>query len=210
MHLGSKTSHRDRLFSGQIASRLDRINACIKKRAATGHLRVEQPLLDLVFVRAHQGTGIAPGELVVAAGDVADDTLGHQLNRFDMMRLPVETVIHSEQNARFLCRSDHRFTFLTGDRHGLFHHDVFAGPGALDRKLGVHGIRQCDVDHIDSVVGSDFIDGVVGIDCVRGEAILRGPLFALRVRVAGHDAGQGDVFTRSDLRSNITGGMPPP
>ena len=100
----------------------------------------------------------------------------------------MQAVVHPQQHAGFLRGGNHRFALLAGDRHGLLHHDVLACLGTLDGILGVHRIWQCDMNHVDAIVFSDFFHRIVGVDRILREAMLSGPVFALRIRTPSYHA----------------------
>jgi len=89
----------------------------------------------------------------------------------------------------FLARGDHLPAFLGRDRHRLLAEDVDPGLCRADRVLGVHRVRQRDVDRV------DYAQAVVELVVVEGvlDAIPPRELTALRT-VAADDAdlaGQG-------------------
>jgi hypothetical protein len=44
---------------------------------------------------------------------------------------------------------DHLSTFLNRDRHRFFAQNMDASPGRSDRVVGVHGVRESNVDGVD-------------------------------------------------------------
>ncbi len=67
-----------------------------------------------------------------------------------------------QQHAGLLAGFDHpiRGGEVRGDR--LFHEDMLAGRGGLQRDRFVHLRGQADVDHVDVRIGEEFVDGLVG------------------------------------------------
>ena len=71
-----------------------------------------------------------------------------------------------------------------------------------DGVLGVHPIGQNDVDHIDLVVGRDFVVRAVVVDVSRIDAVLLFPTLRFLGR-AGDDAFQLGVFRLLQGRSDL-------
>ena len=61
----------------------------------------------------------------------------------------MEPVRDHQLDLRFATRGDHLSTFLNRDRHRFFAQNMDTGPGCSDRVVGVHGVRESNVDGVD-------------------------------------------------------------
>ncbi len=106
---------------------------------------------------------------------LANPALADEVDRTQVDLLEVQSVGNHELDAVVLAGGDHALTFVDGDGHGLLAQHVHAGAGGADRVLGVHRVRQRDVDRVDAL--ETLVELIVGVGAV--ELVAPGNLAAL-------------------------------
>ena len=79
---------------------------------------------------------------------LADAPASDQIDRLQVDLLEVQPIRNHQLDAILAAGVDHPLAFVGGDRHRLLAEHVNAGFGGTNRVLGVHRIRQRDVDGI--------------------------------------------------------------
>ena len=102
----------------------------------------------------------------------------------------VQPVCGHQENSRGIGGGNHGLGFGHGYRQRFFHHDVLARPCGANGIVGVHGIRQCDIDCIHRVAGQQRV--VIGIGHHFRDAVKGRQLVAF-FQIARHNCGNGGI-----------------
>ena len=102
----------------------------------------------------------------------ADRAVAHELDRLEIDVLEMEAVGDHEADVMLARRCQHAFALFDRHRHRFLAEHVDTRFGSADRELGVHGVRERDVD------GVDFVQAILELFIVEGQrhvvALLQG------------------------------------
>jgi hypothetical protein len=154
--------HRHRLFAGEVARRIERVNADVHQRAAARHVLPEPPLFRIADVEP----GVRqddPRRSELRVPRVGDERL--------VVRLVAHPVVDHQLAVRRLRRRDHPLAVRRRVGHRLLAEHVLAGLERADRVLRVHAVRQNNVDDVDGRVAGEALVVVVVVDVLRVDAV---------------------------------------
>ena len=130
-----------RLFAGEIAAGVERVDAHVEQRAAAGQF--------LVRAATRSGRDVE-AEGALDGLHLAERAVANQLDGAQVGGLVVAAVGDHQLHVGGLAGGDHGFGIGDGGRHGLFAEHVLAGLGGANGVLGVHGVGQRHVDGVDA------------------------------------------------------------
>ena len=92
----------------------------------------------------------------------ADAAPSQMVQHGQRSRLVVQPIGRHQEDARLSRGLDHRRTFRLGRGQRFLDQDMLARARRPDRIVGMHGVRQRDVDCIDRAVGQQSVIGLIG------------------------------------------------
>ena len=171
-----------RLFAGEVAAGVQRIDAYVEQWAAAGELFIGAP-----FVRAHVEAEAAFDGLYLAESAVMDHADGLEVGG-----LVVAAVGDHELHVGGFAGGNHLLTIGHIGGHGLLAQHVLAGLCGADGVFGVHGVGQRHVDRVHVGVVRDLVEVLVVIDRSGGHAVVRGDAVGF-VAMAANQSGDPRV-----------------
>ncbi len=143
-----------RLFAGEIAAGIERIDADIVERAAAGKLLAEAPFAGRDVEAECAFNGLHLAERAVA----------NELDGAEIRRLIVAAIGDHQLDVCGLAGGNHLFAVGNAGGHRLFAEHMLAGLGGADGVFGMHGIRQRNIDRIDGGIVRDLVEVLVVVD----------------------------------------------
>ena len=173
------------LFAGDPADGVERVDAEIEERTASGELAVKPPAVELRAVEA-----------ALKALDLTDGARASDLANLLPHGIVLDAIGDHQLHVRLAAGVDHPGAFGGGDSHGLLAEDMLAGLGGADGVFGVHAVGQPDVDGIDLGIVRDLVEVLVVVDRFVRDSV---ELLKFRRLLRGVAADQrGDLAVRGE------------